>query len=83
MSAIAGVFSRHGEARNPNEVSPMLAVMARRGPDATGDWARGEVALGHGALHSTPSAVSSRSRWSILEAAMSSLRMFGSTTGSS
>jgi asparagine synthase (glutamine-hydrolysing) len=57
MSAMAGVFSRRGAARDPGEVERMLSMMASRGPDGTHTWAHDTITLGHGALHATPESV--------------------------
>ena len=46
MCGIAGILAPDG-APDPDEVRRMLDVIAHRGPDGSGCWADGPVALGH------------------------------------
>ena len=54
MSGIAGLWRLDGRPGEPAELDGMLARLAHRGPDGTGAWREGPVALGHGMLHTTP-----------------------------
>src|SRR6266581_847467 len=54
MSAIAGLCRTDGQPVNRHEVERMAAALAHRGPDGTGAWSGGTVALAHGALWTTP-----------------------------
>ena len=54
MSGICGVWSM-GE--DPVELDQLLSGLERRGPDRTGNWAAGPIALGHTLLATTPEAV--------------------------
>src|SRR3989449_1054025 len=54
MSGIAGLWRLGGQPVEPAELESMTARLAHRGPDGTGAWREGPVALGHGMLHTTP-----------------------------
>src|SRR5881296_3903808 len=54
VSGIAGLWRLDGRPGEPAELDGMLARLAHRGPDGTGAWREGRVALGHGMLHTTP-----------------------------
>src|SRR2546422_5910868 len=54
VSGIAGLWHLDGRPGEPAELDGMLARLAHRGPDGTGAWREGRVALGHGMLHTTP-----------------------------
>src|SRR5207245_2727140 len=54
VSGIAGLWHLDGRPGEPAELDRMLARLAHRGPDGTGAWREGPVALGHGMLHTTP-----------------------------
>ena len=50
MSAVAGIFRRHGALVQPEELSSMLAAASDRGPDGSGTWHGGQTALAHQAF---------------------------------
>jgi asparagine synthase (glutamine-hydrolysing) len=54
MSAIAGLYRTDGRPVNRHEVDRMAHALAHRGPDGTGAWSGGPVALAHSALWTTP-----------------------------
>jgi asparagine synthase (glutamine-hydrolysing) len=54
MSAIAGLWHLGGRSVAPAELQRMLQCLSHRGPDGEGSWYRGELALGHRLLHTTP-----------------------------
>jgi asparagine synthase (glutamine-hydrolysing) len=54
MSAIAGFWHPGGRPAEPAELQRMLHRLSRRGPDGSGAWCEGAVALGHLLLHTTP-----------------------------
>ena len=54
MSAVAGLYRTDGRPVNRHEVDRMVLALAHRGPDGTGAWSGGPVALAHGALWTTP-----------------------------
>ena len=54
MSAIAGLFYLDGRPARPETIGAMTDAVAHRGPDGTGTWNEGSVALGHQLLHVTP-----------------------------
>ena len=60
MSGIAGIFARDGRPVEADEVTPVMDRLAHRGPDGSGVWAAGSVALGHQTLWNTPEAVHER-----------------------
>lgn len=47
MCGIAGLISREGSGELESEMETALRFMARRGPDNSGLWHQGKVALGH------------------------------------
>jgi asparagine synthase (glutamine-hydrolysing) len=54
MSGIAGFLLKDGRLVDPTEIQRMVSVIKPRGPDASGDWSAGTVALGHCMLWTTP-----------------------------
>lgn len=58
MSAICALVAPVVDSRagvvNGADLDLMLAALAHRGVDGSGSWHRGQVALGHQALHTTP-----------------------------
>src|SRR3989454_383913 len=54
VSGIAGLWHLDGRPGEPAELESMTARLAHGGPDGTGAWREGPVALGHGMLHTTP-----------------------------
>ena len=53
MSGICGAWSYEGELPVSGQV---LSLLERRGPDRTGSWSDGPIALGHTLLATTPEA---------------------------
>jgi len=53
LSAIVGVYALDGRHVEPEEISGMLAAQSHRGPDGSGKWVSGSVALGNNILWST------------------------------
>jgi asparagine synthase (glutamine-hydrolysing) len=47
MCGIAGIWRRSGGAAAPADIERMLATIVHRGPDGSGLWASGPLALGH------------------------------------
>ena len=47
MCGIAGIFEQDGRAADPDAIAGMLAQIVHRGPDGTGTWHSGPLALGH------------------------------------
>lgn len=60
MSALAGILNWDGAAADRRILDRTLERMHSRGPDATGAWTDGAIALGHRALWTTPEAKSER-----------------------
>jgi asparagine synthase (glutamine-hydrolysing) len=56
MSGICGVLHGDGRPAAPEDLSGMLARLAARGPEGSGAWHEGPVALGHTLLATTPEA---------------------------
>jgi len=54
MSAICGIFNFDGRPVAKETMDGMLAAMDYWGPDGSGIWRDGSVAVGHLMLHSTP-----------------------------
>ncbi len=54
MSGICGIYQRRGAPADRAALAAMLDAGAHRGPDGTGTWAEGSLALGHLALHTAP-----------------------------
>lgn len=54
MSAIAGFWHLDGRPAQHAELQRVLHRLSHRGPDGQGAWRRGEIALGHRLLHTTP-----------------------------
>ena len=63
MSGIAGLFFLDGRPVRDADLSGMVEVLRRRGPDGTGAWVDGPVGLGHAALITTPEARFEHSLW--------------------
>ena len=63
MSAIAGLYRTDGRPVNRHEVDRMVLALAHRGPDGTGAWSGGPVALAHGALWTTPESRGEERPW--------------------
>ena len=57
MSAVCGIFNLDGRPVAPESMDAMLSAMDYWGPDGSGVWRDGSVALGHLMLHSTPESV--------------------------
>ena len=53
MSAITGMFLINGRAVDSNLFKKMNDSLRHRGPDGSGIWVNGPVALGHQMLHTT------------------------------
>jgi asparagine synthase (glutamine-hydrolysing) len=47
MCGIVGLLGRSGAAPDPTALGAMVATLQHRGPDASGTWTSGPVALGH------------------------------------
>src|SRR5262247_686956 len=47
MCGIAGLYNLTGEQVAPDSVSRMTTMLAHRGPDDSGLWSAGAIALGH------------------------------------
>ena len=54
MSAICGSFSFDADSASADSLAPMMRRLADYGPDGSGQWSEGPVALGHQMLHVTP-----------------------------
>ena len=54
MSGIAGIIHFDGRPVEPGQVEAMTASMPYRGPDGIHHWRKGNVALGHCMMHTTP-----------------------------
>lgn len=57
MSGIGGICDLAGAPADPWTLRTMMQAVAHRGPDGSGSWFDGPVALGHVMLHSTPESV--------------------------
>ena len=57
MSGIAGIYTFDGQAPNVALLQRMMNRVEHRGPDGSGQWVDGSVALGHRMLHTTPESV--------------------------
>ncbi|MCK4726472.1 MAG: lasso peptide isopeptide bond-forming cyclase [Anaerolineales bacterium] len=53
MSAIAGVYAFDGRHIEPTEITGMLAAQSHRGPNGSGKWVSGSIALGNNILWSS------------------------------
>jgi asparagine synthase (glutamine-hydrolysing) len=58
MSGIAGIYHLDGRPAQAEDVRAMVRLIAHRGPDGSGTWTDGPVALGHCLLRTTPDAIS-------------------------
>src|SRR5512146_2893615 len=56
MSGIAGIFFRNGAPADIGVVRRMADAIRFRGPDRSGEWHRGPVALAHNLFITTPEA---------------------------
>lgn len=54
MSGIAGIIHFDGQPAELSLLTPMTEFMKHRGPDGINHWVRGNVALGHCMLQTTP-----------------------------
>mgnify|MGYP000875659545 CR=1 FL=1 len=54
MSAITGLFFRDGRLAYSEEIKKMNDLLSHRGPDGSGLWYEGSIALGHQMMHTTP-----------------------------
>lgn len=54
MSGICGIFNLDGAPVSTAEIESMTSMLERRGPDRTGLWREGPVAMGHTLLTTTP-----------------------------
>ncbi len=57
MSAVCGIFNLDGRPVALESMDAMQSAMDYWGPDGSGVWREGSVALGHLMLHSTPESV--------------------------
>lgn len=57
MSSICGIYYRDDRKVEAAEIDRMVGLLAHWGPDRTGRWMDGALALGHLALWTTPEAV--------------------------
>ena len=57
MSGICGLLHLDGSPAGQNDLAGMLGRLARRGPERSGAWVEGPVALGHALLATTPEAI--------------------------
>lgn len=60
MSGVAGLWHLDGRPAAPADAERMVARLAHRGPDGSGIWTGGAVALGHRLLHTTPESLGER-----------------------
>jgi len=60
MSGFIGVFHRDGSPVAPEYTSGMPGKISHRGPDGSGTWTEGPVALGHSMLWTTPESLLER-----------------------
>lgn len=60
MSGICGLVRLDGAPASEAQLAPMLAALARRGPDGEGSWSSGPAALGFRLLATTPQAAFER-----------------------
>lgn len=59
MSGIVGVYRLDGAPAEPEAAARMIGRLAHRGPDGSGVWHAGPVALGHNLLRTVPEAPTS------------------------
>ena len=57
MSGIAAIFNLDGAPADRALVEAMLAAAPYRGPDGSGIWNEGPIALGHLMMHATPESI--------------------------
>lgn len=57
MSGICGILSLDGQSIEPDKLAPVVSKLEQRGPDGSGIWLGGKVALGHTLLATTPEAL--------------------------
>lgn len=63
MSGIAGIIHFDGRPVEPGAIERMTASMARRGPDGIRHWVKGNVALGHCQMCTTPESLEETQPW--------------------
>ncbi|MDI5942367.1 hypothetical protein QLR68_30480 [Micromonospora sp. DH15] len=63
MCGLAGEFRRDGSRADVAAVERMAATMSDRGPDDSGVWSQGAVALGHRRLKIIDLSSGPRARW--------------------
>ncbi|MBE0658990.1 MAG: hypothetical protein IH602_14955 [Bryobacteraceae bacterium] len=63
MSGIAGIIHFDGRPVEPGEIERMTASMAHRGPDGIRHWVKGNVALGHCQMCTTPESLEETQPW--------------------
>ncbi len=57
MSAICGLFNLDGSPVSKEKIGSMMTAMDYWGPDGSGIWQDGPLAVGHLMLHNTPESV--------------------------
>lgn len=70
MSGIAGICNLEGAPADPDSLRAMMRAIAHRGPDASGSWMDGPVALGHLMLQATPESLGEIQPFSYPEAGL-------------
>jgi len=63
MSGIAGIIHFDGRPVEPGEIERMTASMKHRGPDGIRHWVKGNVALGHCQMCTTPESLEETQPW--------------------
>jgi asparagine synthase (glutamine-hydrolysing) len=63
LSGIAAIFNRGGQPVEARTIAAMLDAVIHRGPDGSGTWSEGAVALGHRMLHATPESIDEKQPW--------------------
>jgi asparagine synthase (glutamine-hydrolysing) len=63
MSGVAGIIHFDGRPVEPGEIERMTASMAHRGPDGIRHWVKGNVALGHCQMCTTPESLEETQPW--------------------
>jgi asparagine synthase (glutamine-hydrolysing) len=63
MSGIAGIIHFDGRPVEPGEIERMTASMKHRGPDGIRHWVKGNVALGHCQMCTTPESLDETQPW--------------------
>ena len=57
MSGIVGILRCDRQPVNRRLFGKMMDVLKHRGPDGSGDWVNGGLALGHQKLNTTPESI--------------------------